>query len=156
RRHSPTPPPNPLPEAERGSKNRGSPLPASGRGAGGEGSHRDPLTWLLDTVLGWFFRLFNWLFGGGTAGYGWGVGRRLRGSALVLLVYAGLLMLTGWVFHKAPTGFVPAQDQGRIICNIQLPDSASRQRTDEAVAQIAEIARRTKGVAHTITVSGIA
>jgi multidrug efflux pump len=119
------------------------------------GARRDPLTWLLDMVLGWFFRLFNWGFGAGTAGYGWVVGRLLRGSLIALLVYGGLLVLTGWVFHKAPTGFVPAQDQGRIICNIQLPDSASRQRTDEAVAQIEAIARRTKGVAHTITVSGI-
>jgi multidrug efflux pump len=119
------------------------------------GGRRDPLTWLLDTALGWFFRLFNWLFGAGTAGYGWVVGRLLRGSLFVLLVYGGLLVLTGWVFHKAPTGFVPAQDQGRIICNIQLPDSASRQRTDEALAQIEAIARRTKGVAHTIAVAGI-
>jgi multidrug efflux pump len=119
------------------------------------GSRGDPVTWLLDTALGWFFRLFNGAFGAGTAGYGWVVGRLLRGSVLVLLVYGGLLVLTGWVFHKAPTGFVPAQDQGRIICNIQLPDSASLQRTNEAVAQIEAIARRTKGVAHTITISGL-
>jgi multidrug efflux pump len=118
-------------------------------------SRRDPLTWLLDAVLGWFFRLFNRLFGAGTAGYGWVVGRLLRGSALVVLVYGGLLFLTGWVFHKAPTGFVPAQDQGRIICNVQLPDSASLDRTKEAMTKIEEIARKTKGVAHTITISGI-
>src|SRR5207302_1024074 len=47
------------------------------------GTRRDPLTWLLDMVLGWFFRLFNWVFGAGTAGYGWLVGRLLRGSVLV-------------------------------------------------------------------------
>ena len=35
------------------------------------GARRDPLTWLLDLLLGWFFRLFNWAFGKGTAGYGW-------------------------------------------------------------------------------------
>jgi multidrug efflux pump len=115
----------------------------------------DPLTWLLNLLLGWFFRLFNWGFGAGTAGYGWVVGRLLRGSVLVLLAYAGLLVLTGWVFQAAPTGFVPAQDQGRIICNIQLPDSASLQRTQEAMAKIEAIARRAPGVAHTITISGI-
>jgi multidrug efflux pump len=116
---------------------------------------RDPLSWLLDTVLGWFFRLFNRAFGAGTTGYGWAVGRLLRGSLIALLVYAGLIVLTGWVFHQAPTGFVPAQDQGRIICNVQLPDSASLERTNAAMSQIEAIARRTKGVAHTITVSGI-
>jgi multidrug efflux pump len=120
------------------------------------GGRRDPLTWLLDTALGWFFRLFNRGFTAGTAGYGWVVGRLLRGSVFVLLAYGGLLVLTGWVFHQAPTGFVPQQDQGRIICNIQLPDSASLERTREAVAQIEAIARQTKGVAHTITVSGMA
>jgi multidrug efflux pump len=119
------------------------------------GARRDPLTWLLDTVLGWFFRLFNWGFGAGTAGYGWLVGRLLRGSVLVLLVYGGLLVLTGWVFHAAPTGFVPQQDQGRIICNIQLPDSASLERNKNAMAQIEAIARREPGVAHTVTISGL-
>ena len=59
------------------------------------GVRRDPLTWLLDLLLGWFFRLFNWAFGKGTAGYGWVVGRLLRGSVLVVLVYGGLLVLTG-------------------------------------------------------------
>jgi multidrug efflux pump len=119
------------------------------------GGRRDPLTWLLDTLLGWFFKLFNRAFGAATAGYAWVVARLLRGSLLVLLVYGGLLVLTGWVFHVAPTGFVPAQDQGRVICNIQLPDSASLQRTKEAMAKIEAIARRTKGVAHTIAISGI-
>jgi multidrug efflux pump len=122
---------------------------------GPHGSRRDPLTWLLDAVLGWFFRLFNRAFGAGTTGYAWVVGRLLRGSVLVLLVYGGLLVLTGWVFQKAPTGFVPAQDQGRIICNIQLPDSASLERTRGEVAKIEAIALKTKGVAHTITISGI-
>jgi multidrug efflux pump len=116
---------------------------------------RDPVTWLLDTLLGWFFRMFNSVFGAATTGYGWTVGRLLRGSLLVLLLYGGLLVLTGWIFHKAPTGFVPAQDQGRIICNIQLPDSASLERTNDVTAQIEAIARRTKGVAHTICVSGM-
>jgi multidrug efflux pump len=119
------------------------------------GARRDPLTWLLDTLLGWFFRFFNWVFGAGTAGYGWLVGRLLRGSLLVLLVYGGLLVLTGWVFQAAPTGFVPAQDQGRIICNVQLPDSASLERNKDAMAQIEAIARREPGVAHTITISGM-
>src|SRR5262249_59916008 len=84
---------------------------------------RDPLAWLLDLLLGWFFRAFNWAFGVGTAGYAWVVGRLLRVSVLALLAYGGLLGLTWWVFRAAPTGFIPQQDQGRIICAIQLPDS---------------------------------
>ena len=75
------------------------------------GARRDPLTWLLDLLLGWFFRLFNWAFGKGTAGYGWVVGRLLRGSVLVVIAYAGLLVLTGWVFRGAH-GLHPATGSG--------------------------------------------
>ena len=61
--------------------------------------------------------------------YGWTVGRLLRVSAVVLLAYGGLLVLTCRVFQNAPTGFIPQQDQGRLIVSIQLPDSASLERT---------------------------
>jgi multidrug efflux pump len=119
------------------------------------GSARDPLTRLLDTVLVWLFRLFNATFRAGTAAYAWSVGRLLRLSVVVLVVYAGLLALTYWIFQKAPTGFIPQQDQGRLIVNVELPDSASLQRTQEAVSQIEQITRSTPGVAHTVTVSGL-
>src|SRR5262249_29641523 len=82
------------------------------------GGRRDPLTWLLEAGLGWFFQLFNALFGAGTSGYAWIVGKLLRVNVLVLLVYVALLFLTYWVFERAPTGFVPQQDQGRIIVSI--------------------------------------
>jgi multidrug efflux pump len=52
-------------------------------------------------------------------------------------------------------GFVPQQDQGRLICSIQLPDSASLQRTQKAVQMVAEIAKKTPGVAHTVSIAGL-
>jgi multidrug efflux pump len=119
------------------------------------GGRRDPLTWLFDTALGWFFWLFNTTFHAGTAAYAWSVGRLLRLSVLVLVVYGGLLLLTWWVFNRAPTGFIPEQDQGRLIVNVELPDSASLQRTKEAVALVEQIILADKGVAHTVTVSGM-
>jgi len=115
----------------------------------------DPVTRLLDAALGWFFRLFNSAFEASTSGYGWVVGKFLRLSMVVLIGYAGLLVLTGWIFQVAPAGFVPDQDQGRVIANIQLPDSASLERTIEVVDRIEKIARETPGVAHTITISGM-
>ncbi len=71
-------------------------------------------------------------------------------SAVVLIVYALLMVITYVTFSSAPIGFVPQQDQGRLICSIQLPDPASLQRTQAAVKQIADIAKRTPGVAHTV------
>ena len=49
----------------------------------------------------------------------------------MLLVYVGLLGLTGFGFTRVPTGFIPSQDKGYLIVNVQLPDSASLERTLE-------------------------
>jgi multidrug efflux pump len=116
---------------------------------------KDWLQSLLDKTLGWLFRGFNSFFEWSTEGYAWAVGRLLRLSFVVLLAYGGLLVLTYIVFKVAPTGFVPDQDQGRVIANVQLPDSSSLQRTQEVVAMIDKIARETPGVAHTISISGM-
>jgi hydrophobe/amphiphile efflux-1 (HAE1) family protein len=118
------------------------------------GARRDPLTWLLDLVLGWFFRLFNWVFSASTALYVRLVGGLLRVSLIALLVYGGLLVLTYFEFIRAPTGFVPQQDKGYLLLNVQLPDSASRERTQNVMTHIESIARDTPGVEHTVGISG--
>ena len=96
--------------------------------------------------------------------YAWSVGKLLRVNVVVLVVYAVLLALTYRVFRQAPRGFVPQQDQGRIIASIQLPDAASLNRTQAVLAEAAKIAQGDPndrehypgipGVAHTITVAG--
>ena len=120
-----------------------------------KGGLRDPLARLLDLMLGWFFRAFNRAFDAGTGAYAKAVGGLLRGRLIVLIAYGGLVALTLWVFGRAPTGFIPQQDQGRLIVNVQLPDSASLQRTQDVMAQVEAIAREAPGVAHTIGISGL-
>ncbi|MBI2824450.1 MAG: efflux RND transporter permease subunit [Planctomycetia bacterium] len=115
---------------------------------------RDPLTRVLDFALGWFFKLFNKVFGVSTTYYTGAVGYLLRGSLIVLAIYGGLLGLTYVEFSRAPTGFVPQQDKGYLLVNVELPDSASVERTEEVMAQIDKIAHATKGVAHTVGISG--
>ena len=115
---------------------------------------RDPLTWLLQKTLGGFFRLFNAAFGASVSAYAWTVGKLLRMSLLVLLVYGALLIWTNSLFQHAPRGFVPQQDQGRIYGHVQLPDSASLQRTRKALKRLEEITLATPGVAHTQTIGG--
>ena len=61
----------------------------------------------------------------------------------MLVAYGGLLVLTYIAFKAAPTGFIPQQDQGRLIVNIQLPDSASLNRTQEAVDHVVKTAQAT-------------
>ena len=117
-------------------------------------AHRDPLTRLLDTLLGWFFRLFNAGFAAGTNLYIRLVAGLLRISLLTLLVYGGLLVWTYYGFAHVPTGFIPQQDKGYLLLSVQLPDSASMARTRQIMGRIESIARDTPGVAHTVGISG--
>ena len=82
------------------------------------------------------------------------VGWSLRLSAIVLLVYVGLIGLTGFGFARVPGGFVPSQDKGYLLANIQLPDSASLERTTEVTQAVERIALETPGVAHTVAIPG--
>ena len=118
-------------------------------------AHRDPLSWIINFCFGWFFKLFNKAFTLSISGYTRAVGKLLRLSLLVLLVYGGLLYLTVWSFGRMPTGFIPNQDQGFLLLVVQLPDSASLERTEEVMARADAIIRGTKGVGHVIRVSGM-
>ncbi len=109
----------------------------------------------VNAVLGWLFRGFNRLFDGMTGAYGWMVGKSLRMSVMVLMIYGGLLVLTYGTFRRAPLGFIPEQDQGRLILSVQLPDSASLQRTQEQLAIVEKICLETPGVAHTVGLAGM-
>ena len=73
----------------------------------------------------------------------------------MLLVYVGLIGLTGFGFSRIPTGFIPMQDKGYLVTNIQLPDSASLERTLEVTDAVEKIALETPGVAHTLCLPGM-
>ncbi len=109
-----------------------------------------PLNWLL----GWVFWLFNFGFVKATNGYTRIVAGLLRVSLLVLLVYGGLLGLTYWGFTHTPAGFIPSQDKGFLLVNVQLPDSTSVSETQDVMGRIEAIARKVPGVAHTVALSG--
>jgi multidrug efflux pump len=102
---------------------------------------RDPLTWLINLLLGWFFKLFNWGFKVSADAYSRFVGLLLRVSVIVLAIYGGLLFLTWFSFTRVPTGFIPSQDKGYLLVDVRLPDSASLERTQAVMAQIEKIAR---------------
>ena len=79
---------------------------------------------------------FNWVFDRLSAGYGTLVRGLLRLAVVVLVVYGGLLALTGLGFHAVPKGFIPEQDKGYLVVNVQLPDGASLDRTDRLVTEL--------------------
>ncbi len=116
------------------------------------------LGWLayrpVNDALAVLFRGFNRVFDRITAGYSRLVGGLLRVSFVALAVYGGLIGLTYFGFTHVPTGFIPQQDKGYLIANIQLPDSASLERTIDVVRRVEQIALKTEGVAHTVSIPG--
>ncbi|MGH7136579.1 MAG: efflux RND transporter permease subunit, partial [Pirellulales bacterium] len=97
---------------------------------------------------------FNRLFDLSTTLYTRTVSGLLRVSLLVLLVYAGLLVLTWKGFTATPSGFIPQQDKGYLLVNVQLPDSASVERTRQTMQRIEEITNKQPGVHHTVAIAG--
>jgi multidrug efflux pump len=118
----------------------------------------------MNLTLGWFFKLFNRAFDWGTAGYTRTVEWLLRLCVIAMVVYGGLLVLTYFGFTSVPLGFVPIQDKGYLVLDVQLPDASSLQRTRQVMAEVERIARGDKsnpekypgipGIAHTISIPG--
>ena len=101
-----------------------------------------------------FFRGFNKVFDWATGGYSAIIHGMVRKIALVLVIFFVLVTLTGWGFVNLPTGFLPTEDQGYCFVNVQLPDAASLERTQEVMGQIDELVSQTNGVSDWLTISG--
>src|SRR6202008_2002840 len=115
---------------------------------------KDLFSRLIEICLGWFFRLFKRPFDLGIWVYGGIVKRLLRLIALVLVIFTGLLLLTGVLFEKVPAGFIPNMNQGYVIVFAQLPDGASLQRTHEIEKKVAAIGK-IPGVELTFAIEGL-
>ena len=115
---------------------------------------KDWLTWLLDFLFGWFFRLFNFGMQKSINGYAFATSRLLRVPVLVLLVYGGLLGLTYFGFNSLPRGFIPSQDKGYLVCSVQLPDATSAERTLETLTRVESLTLDTPGVRSINSIAG--
>ncbi|HVK10049.1 MAG TPA: multidrug efflux RND transporter permease subunit [Gemmataceae bacterium] len=116
---------------------------------------KDPIDKLLHYLLGWWlFRGFNWTFDRGTKLYGHSVKWLIRLALVVLLVYVGLLVLTGVGFSLVPAGFIPQQDQGYLVVNLELPPGSAVEKTDAVMKEVADACLSTDGVGHTVQISG--
>jgi len=98
-----------------------------------------------------FNRSFEWLSGS----YGNVTRRILRVGAIVLVVYVGLIGLAGLELSRAPTGFIPEQDQGYLITVVQLPPGASLARTEKVVKEATDIILKTRGIEHVAPFAGL-
>ena len=102
-----------------------------------------------------FARGFNHGFDRLSERYGRYTARAVRALAIVGVVYVCLIALAGWRFVSTPTGFIPAQDQGYLICAVQMPPGASLQRTDAVLHEAQLIALRNPAAAATVAFAGL-
>ncbi len=101
------------------------------------------------------FDRFNRGFESLSAGYGNVTRRLLRAMTVVLVIYVGLIGVASVECSRAPTGFIPEQDQGYLINVVQLPAGATLDRTEKVIKQAVDIILTTKGVEHVAPFAGL-
>ncbi|HEY5893987.1 MAG TPA: multidrug efflux RND transporter permease subunit [Chthoniobacterales bacterium] len=116
---------------------------------------KDALSRAMDFAFGWLFRPFNRFFEWSGRKYSAGVGNVIRKSAIALILYVGLVALTGWSFKKVPSGFVPVQDKQYLISFAQLPEGASLDRTEAVIKHMTEIGLKVPGVESSVAFPGL-
>ncbi|MET0962274.1 MAG: efflux RND transporter permease subunit, partial [Noviherbaspirillum sp.] len=101
-----------------------------------------------------FFGWFNRGFGRTANSYQSFVGRMLAKTGRYMLVYGVILLCVGLLYARLPTSFLPAEDQGYAVTNIQLPPGASAGRTAAVIEQVENYYLNQKDVAHIVSVRG--
>ena len=77
--------------------------------------------------------------------------RKVVLSVILFVVMAGAAV---YGLGSLPTGFVPQEDEGYCLVNVQLPDGASLERTNTAIDQLNEMIADIPGVKNYVTISG--
>jgi multidrug efflux pump len=83
-----------------------------------------------------FFGAFNRLFKRTAKGYESLVARMLKKAARYLILYGAIIAVVAIVYVRLPTSFLPAEDQGNLIINVQLPPGATQERTRAVMTQV--------------------
>ena len=97
---------------------------------------------------------FNHAFERTTNGYVSVTRFLVRKLIVPVVLMLGVAGISGLLAFKTPTGFLPDEDQGYGVINIQLPDAASMQRTREVIKQVEQILAKTDGVEGYNTIAG--
>ena len=83
-----------------------------------------------------FFGWFNRGFSRTAKGYERGVAALLPRAGRTLIIYAVIIGAVAWVYNRLPTSFLPGEDQGTMLVNVQLPPGATQERTLEVMKQV--------------------
>jgi len=102
-----------------------------------------------------FFDWFNRGFDRVRERYMGAVGGMLGRPATFLACFAVMVVLILVLFRRVPTGFIPTEDKGYFGMIVQLPDGASRQRTDEVVARIEHFLGEQPAIKNVVSLVGL-
>ncbi len=109
---------------------------------------------LWERPLALFFRGFEAGFNAASSGYAAIVRRAVRFSAVMIVLYFGLIGATVYQFERAPTAFVPAVDQNYVITVIQLPPGSSLSRTEAVMDRVIRDGLSNKNIEHAAAFAG--
>ena len=85
---------------------------------------------------GGFFGWFNRGYSSTAKGYESLVARLLGRATRYLIIYGAIIAVVGVMYVRLPTSFLPNEDQGTMLVNIQLPPGATRERTQNVIEQV--------------------
>ncbi|HEV7440191.1 MAG TPA: efflux RND transporter permease subunit [Methylobacterium sp.] len=102
-----------------------------------------------------FYRAFNRVYDRAEGAYARLIARMVHRSGLMVLAALLLIGLAGCGLSRLPTAFLPTEDQGYVLIGAQLPDGASKERTDAVMQRISTLAKETPGVDQVLMISGI-
>jgi len=101
-----------------------------------------------------FFGWFNRSFAVTASGYQGVIARILTRTSRYMVIFALIVGAVAWLYARLPSSFLPNEDQGYLITNVQLPAGASTSRTQAVLSQVEGYFRKQPGVARTIAVAG--
>lgn len=100
------------------------------------------------------FRWFNSFFTSLTKGYASLVTRLVRKAIIVIILYAIFTVISAKIYTMIPTGFLPSEDQGTVMANVQLPDASAMPRTEKVISEMTKIMKSVPGISNVITIAG--
>ena len=83
-----------------------------------------------------FFGWFNRGFKRTASGYERGVSALLPRAGRTMVVYIAIVAAAALVYNRLPSSFLPSEDQGTLLINVQLPPGATQERTAAVMEQV--------------------
>lgn len=104
--------------------------------------------------IGKFFDVFNRAFKKFTDTYTATVARAIRRTAVTFGIFLALAAAAAWLMLSRPAGFLPDEDQGYLLCIVNLPPAASLQRTEAVTKKLQDLFNQSSEIESTFMITG--